>query len=176
MPAQRFCSLRLFPRIVPFPPASVRTAKAARPAGPSGAIRERKAMAAHRRLQEPPRFRAPDQARSIARLHHTNVSVQLARFIPPATDALPSLLPLDRALILALSVSTASPCMAEACVRTVPMNQKSIASVAGPAPFFDRWRPYSISLSRVSRVRGTDPSSRFKRVRAAPLERRRCLP
>ncbi len=46
--------------------------------------------------------------------------------------------------------------MAEACVRTVPIKEKSIASVAGPAPSFDRLRPYSISLSRVSFVSGSD--------------------
>jgi hypothetical protein len=68
---QQSCCQRLFPRIESHSPACVRTAKAARHSGPSGTIREQMPMAVLRRLQESPRFRAPDQARSIARLHHT---------------------------------------------------------------------------------------------------------
>ncbi len=40
------------------------------------------------------------------------------------------------------SVLTCSPCSAAAWVSTVPMNEMSIASVAGPAPAFTRSRPY----------------------------------
>ena len=77
---------------------------------------------------------------------------------------------------LTASVFTCSPCNAAAWVKTVPMKEMSIASVAGPAPSAARSRPYRISRSRVRPETCSLPSSSLSRRKTWSLDRRSGFP